>query len=92
LFNVVRALTSSSLLYNRALLLDLLPFSQANPASPNYDPDAQKPLEGEDSPPLTTIGLQPVTGEIVKSVVFSQWTALLDRYVAIRFSLIPIAD
>ncbi|GAA6017033.1 hypothetical protein JCM11491_006136 [Sporobolomyces phaffii] len=63
----------------RALLLDLLPFSQANPSSPNYDPDAQKPLEGEEHPPLTTIGFQPVTGEIVKSVVFSQWTALLDR-------------
>ncbi|GAA5987310.1 hypothetical protein JCM5350_008142 [Sporobolomyces pararoseus] len=63
----------------RALLLDLLPFSQANPASPNYDPDAQKPLEGQENPPMTTIGLQPVTGEIVKSVVFSQWTALLDR-------------
>lgn len=57
-------------------MLDLLPFSQANPESPNYDPDAQKPLEGEG---LKTIGFQPVQGEIVKSVVFSQWTALLDR-------------
>jgi len=57
-------------------MLDLLPFSQANPESPNYDPDAQKSLEGEG---LKTIGFQPVQGEIVKSVVFSQWTALLDR-------------
>ncbi|GAA5901516.1 uncharacterized protein JCM6883_000238 [Sporobolomyces salmoneus] len=63
----------------RALLLDLLPFSQANPSSPNYDPDALKPLEGQEHPPMQTIGLQPITGEIVKSVVFSQWTALLDR-------------
>ncbi|GAA5833114.1 hypothetical protein JCM3766R1_001399 [Sporobolomyces carnicolor] len=63
----------------RALLLDLLPFSQANPASPNYDPDALKPLDGQEQPPMTTIGLQPVSGEMVKSVVFSQWTALLDR-------------
>lgn len=68
----------------RALLLDLLPFSQANPASPNYDPDALKPLDGQEQPPMTTIGLQPVSGEMVKSVVFSQWTALLDRFVIIE--------
>ncbi|GAA6064182.1 hypothetical protein JCM10212_002924 [Sporobolomyces blumeae] len=61
----------------RALMLDLLPFSQANPYSPNYDPSAQTAAEAEG---LTrTIGLQPQAGEIVKSVVFSQWTALLDR-------------
>ncbi|GAA5930136.1 uncharacterized protein JCM15063_004725 [Sporobolomyces koalae] len=64
----------------RALMLDLLPFSQANPASPNYDPSLQKSGDGDGAPsPLMTIGFQPVPGEIVKSVVFSQWTALLDR-------------
>lgn len=48
-----------------------------NPSSdnydPNYDPSTQTAETGG------TIGFQPVKGEIVKSVVFSQWTTLLDR-------------
>ncbi|GAA5893228.1 hypothetical protein JCM8208_004381 [Rhodotorula glutinis] len=56
----------------RALLVDLLPFSQVNPHAENYNPDYVPE-------PGTTIGFQPVQGEIVKSVVFSQWTTLLDR-------------
>ncbi|BGP47440.1 hypothetical protein JCM10450v2_003292 [Rhodotorula kratochvilovae] len=56
----------------RALLVDLLPFSQVNPHSENYSPEYVAPAG-------TTIGFQPVQGEIVKSVVFSQWTTLLDR-------------
>ncbi|GAA5829809.1 hypothetical protein JCM11251_007888 [Rhodosporidiobolus azoricus] len=63
----------------RALLLDLLPFSQVNPASRNFDPsfDPASLLSPDGSG--GTIGFQPVRGEIVKSVVFSQWTTLLDR-------------
>lgn len=61
----------------RHLLADLLPFSMVNPSSdnydPNYDPSTQTAETGG------TIGFQPVQGEIVKSVVFSQWTTLLDR-------------
>ncbi|GAA6055900.1 hypothetical protein JCM3770_002351 [Rhodotorula araucariae] len=56
----------------RALLVDLLPFSQVNPHSENFSPEYVPPAG-------TTIGFQPVQGEIVKSVVFSQWTTLLDR-------------
>ncbi|GAA6036158.1 hypothetical protein JCM8097_006646, partial [Rhodosporidiobolus ruineniae] len=63
----------------RALLFDLIPFSQTNPASANYDasfdPGSMLAPDGTGG----TIGLQPVHGEIVKSVVFSQWTTLLDR-------------
>ncbi|GAA5920321.1 hypothetical protein JCM1841_004530 [Sporobolomyces salmonicolor] len=55
----------------RTLMLDLLPFSQANPHSANYNSS----LDAFEK----TIGFQPVKNEIVKSVVFSQWTALLDR-------------
>ncbi|GAA5908976.1 hypothetical protein JCM6882_004960 [Rhodosporidiobolus microsporus] len=63
----------------RALLLDLLPFSQVNPASKNFDPSFNPAsLIGADGS-SGTIGFQPVKGEIVKSVVFSQWTTLLDR-------------
>ncbi|GAA5861119.1 hypothetical protein JCM3774_002196 [Rhodotorula dairenensis] len=61
----------------RHLLADLLPFSMVNPSSdnydPSYDPSAQTAETGG------TIGFQPVQGEVVKSVVFSQWTTLLDR-------------
>ncbi|BGP31413.1 hypothetical protein JCM10296v2_003177 [Rhodotorula toruloides] len=57
----------------RALLADLLPFSQCNPFSSNYDPS----WSPEGKAPVT--GFQPVQGEVVKSVVFSQWTTLLDR-------------
>ncbi|BGO90936.1 hypothetical protein NBRC10512_002311 [Rhodotorula toruloides] len=57
----------------RALLADLLPFSQCNPFSANHDP-SWSPVG---KAPVT--GFQPVQGEVVKSVVFSQWTTLLDR-------------
>lgn len=72
-------------LSNRALINDLLPFSRANPASSNYDGRI------EFDPTLTektggTIGFQPVKGEVVKSVVFSQWTKLLDRCVCLLSS------
>lgn len=63
----------------RALLDDLLPFSRANPASNNYEgrmDEGEAPKPGEWG---HTIGFQPVKGEVVKSVVFSQWTKLLDR-------------
>ncbi|BGP24045.1 DNA repair protein rad5 [Rhodotorula toruloides] len=57
----------------RALLADLLPFSQCNPFSANHDSS----WSPEGKTPVT--GFQPVQGEVVKSVVFSQWTTLLDR-------------
>ncbi|KAK4057785.1 hypothetical protein OIO90_001004 [Microbotryomycetes sp. JL221] len=60
----------------RALLQDLMPFSQANPATDNFD--NQMSVEGGDKV-SATIGFQPVKGEVVKSVVFSQWTKYLDR-------------
>ncbi|KAM0789050.1 hypothetical protein ACM66B_003113 [Microbotryomycetes sp. NB124-2] len=60
----------------KALLQDLMPFSQANPASDNFD---NQILLDESSQPHQTIGFQPVKGEVVKSVVFSQWTKYLDR-------------
>lgn len=56
---------------------DLLPFSMVNPHSDNYDPAYDPP--GKTPETGGTIGFQPVQGEIVKSVVFSQWTTLLDR-------------
>ncbi|SCZ99378.1 BZ3500_MvSof-1268-A1-R1_Chr7-2g09506 [Microbotryum saponariae] len=61
-----------------ALVNDLRPFSQANPASVNFRGDlytSDEPREGESR----TIGFQPHKGEVVKSVVFSQWTSYLDR-------------
>lgn len=58
---------------------DLLPFSQANPASPNYEGDMDEVEKTHETG--GTIGFQPVKGVVVKSVVFSQWTKLLDRFV-----------
>ncbi|PFH54824.1 hypothetical protein AMATHDRAFT_135139 [Amanita thiersii Skay4041] len=56
----------------KALLSDLVQFSRANPFSVNYDP--------------TAVDLQMVDGEgnglednVVKTVVFSQWTSMLDK-------------
>jgi SWI/SNF-related matrix-associated actin-dependent regulator of chromatin subfamily A3 len=66
---------------SRALLVDLLPFSQINPASANFIPGVDPEEEVKTQATGGTIGFQPVAGEIVKSVVFSQWTKLLDRYV-----------
>lgn len=63
----------------RALLADVIPFSQANPASVNFTASRDEQA--------ATIGFQPVTGEVVKSVVFSQWTTLLDRYSSFTFQL-----
>lgn len=62
--------------FNRALIRDLFPFSQANPASANYWGGMDEEKVDEES---RTIGFQPVKGVVVKSVVFSQWTKLLDR-------------
>ena len=58
----------------RALMGDLLPFSQANPASRNYAPD-----EAELAMPNEDDQYRPHRGEVVKTVVFSQWTKLLER-------------
>lgn len=58
----------------RALMSDLLPFSQANPASANYAPD-----EAELAMPNEDDMYRPHRGEVVKTVVFSQWTKLLER-------------
>lgn len=63
----------------RTLLLDLLPFSQANPASANYVPDD---LDQPTDQPDGEADFKAVKGTIVKSVVFSQWTKLLDRCVS----------
>lgn len=71
-----RSLTAL-LRFHRALINDLLPFSRANPASPNYWGGMED--EQLDEEHGGTIGFQPVKGEVVKSVVFSQWTKLLDR-------------
>jgi hypothetical protein len=52
-----------------------LPFSQANPTSSNYCPtdDAFAGVKEDDD------AFRPHRGDIVKSVVFSQWTKLLDK-------------
>ena len=65
---------------DRSLVADVFPFSQANPASANFwgGMDLDEPKTEATG---GTIGFQPVKGEVVKSVVFSQWTKLLDRYV-----------
>ena len=60
------------------LLGDLLPFSQANPMSDNHVNGF-----GEDPASFDTMSEEnvdiPRRGDVVKSVVFSQWTKLLDR-------------
>lgn len=60
-------------MHHRALIRDVFPFSQANPSSANF---AHEITSFEDA---DVIGFKPVQGETVKSVVFSQWTKLLDR-------------
>ncbi|KAL8290052.1 hypothetical protein RQP46_002991 [Phenoliferia psychrophenolica] len=62
----------------KSLIADVYPFSQANPASANFwgGMDLEEPKTKSTG---GTIGFQPVKGEVVKSVVFSQWTKLLDR-------------
>lgn len=60
---------------------DIFPFSQANRASANYWEEMDLTQAKTE-----TIGFQPVKGEVVKSVVFSQWTKLLDRLDLPRFT------
>ncbi|KAH9825255.1 SNF2 family N-terminal domain-containing protein [Melampsora americana] len=67
----------------RHLICDLLPFSQANPASMNYDPNHpifelqdQHQTENDEDPESD---YKATKGSVVKSVVFSQWTKLLDK-------------
>jgi SNF2 family DNA or RNA helicase len=55
-----------------SLLTDLMQFSRANPHSVNYDRESLE-LEVVDSNGNQT------TDSIVKSVVFSQWTSMLDK-------------
>ncbi|CAH7677612.1 SNF2 family N-terminal domain-domain-containing protein [Phakopsora pachyrhizi] len=64
------------------LIWDLLPFSRANPSSSNFSPNFTtfgNGLDGlgddEEEPPE----FRPTVGTVVKSVVFSQWTKLLDK-------------
>ncbi|WAQ83552.1 hypothetical protein PtA15_3A923 [Puccinia triticina] len=60
------------------LILDLLPFSQANPTSANFAP--QDPIFNENFDPNDPdADFKPTKGAVVKSVVFSQWTKLLDK-------------
>lgn len=56
----------------KALLSDLIQFSKANPYSANYDPDSieVEMVDGEG---------KRVDDGIVKTVVFSQWTTMLDK-------------
>ncbi|PPQ67109.1 hypothetical protein CVT25_005710 [Psilocybe cyanescens] len=54
----------------KALLSDLVQFSRLNPHSCNYDPEIQL---------LNETGTAPSDNGIVKTVVFSQWTSMLDK-------------
>ncbi|KIK70785.1 hypothetical protein GYMLUDRAFT_32838 [Collybiopsis luxurians FD-317 M1] len=56
----------------KALMLDLVQFSKANPYSANYDP------ESIDIQMTDSNGNQLDDG-VVKTVVFSQWTSMLDK-------------
>ncbi|KIM24131.1 hypothetical protein M408DRAFT_331903 [Serendipita vermifera MAFF 305830] len=56
-----------------ALLQELMPFSKKNPYSANYDL-----MEAEEIQELDEEGKQ-VQVNVVKSVVFSQWTTMLDK-------------
>ncbi|KDQ19896.1 hypothetical protein BOTBODRAFT_101668 [Botryobasidium botryosum FD-172 SS1] len=56
----------------KALLGDLIPFSRANPYSTNYDP------ESVDIQVTDSQGNQ-IDDGVVKTVVFSQWTSMLDK-------------
>ncbi|KAF8560208.1 hypothetical protein OG21DRAFT_1401688 [Imleria badia] len=56
----------------KTLLNDLIQFSKANPYSANYDPDSieVEMVDGEG---------KRVDDGIIKTVVFSQWTSMLDK-------------
>ncbi|KZV93796.1 hypothetical protein EXIGLDRAFT_612562 [Exidia glandulosa HHB12029] len=56
----------------RALLSDLMHFSRANPHSANYDPAAIEFEEVDSEGNRTDDG-------VVKTIVFSQWTSMLDK-------------
>ncbi|KAI0079640.1 hypothetical protein K474DRAFT_1591823 [Panus rudis PR-1116 ss-1] len=56
----------------RALLSDLIQFSRANPHSANYDP------EMEEIQMVDNQGNR-IDDGVVKTVVFSQWTSMLDK-------------
>ncbi|KAF8913027.1 SNF2 family N-terminal domain-containing protein [Gymnopilus junonius] len=57
----------------KALLNDLVQFSRMNPHSSNYDPEPEIQLLDENGvPPLDD-------SQIVKTIVFSQWTTMLDK-------------
>jgi len=58
-----------------ALLNELRPFSKKNPYSANYDP---KEADADEIQEVDEDGRR-VVGDIVKSVVFSQWTSMLDK-------------
>lgn len=72
----------------RALMMDLLPFAKCNPSSQLYDPEAPV-LEhviaagsDEQSPLVEVRAVEDVDQKgrhPVKSVVFSQWTRMLDK-------------
>lgn len=73
----------------RALLMDLVPFAKGNPASQLYDPEAPV-LEHvavsagtADTPPIVEVRAAADPDDKqrapVKSVVFSQWTRMLDK-------------
>ncbi|KAI0307676.1 SNF2 family N-terminal domain-containing protein [Multifurca ochricompacta] len=56
----------------KALLGDLIQFSKANPHSVNYDPTSLEVQMVDDQGNIIDDG-------VVKTVVFSQWTTMLDR-------------
>lgn len=73
----------------RALIADLLPFSQCNPASDLYDPTApimeQVTVAGDDQGATPRVEVRAVSPHVtprpapIKSVIFSQWTKMLDK-------------
>lgn len=63
-----------TLLFHRALIQDLFPLSQNNPASANYAGDSVDLSACDEDPKF-----RPEPLEATKTVVFSQWTKLLDR-------------
>ncbi|PPQ62972.1 hypothetical protein CVT24_006078 [Panaeolus cyanescens] len=60
----------------RALMEDLISFSRSNPHSVNYSPEIQ--LTDSEGNQLEEGGSS-VGDEVVKTVVFSQWTSMLDK-------------
>lgn len=76
----------TSVLYHvsRALIGDLFVLSQNNPSSVNYAGGmADLAVLDQDEQ------FQPERDEATKSIVFSQWTSLLDRSVVLREGVCP---